>query len=80
MGSVAWRVDSIPSDHHIFAIWLALQPFDDIQLDLGLSLAIQLHLVREQAHLFSHAVDGFGHTGARDDNVTVGVTKTTHKI
>ncbi len=45
------RANSIPSDHHIFAIWLGLQAFHDIQLDLGLSLAIELHLIREQAHL-----------------------------
>lgn len=75
-----WSLDSIPSHHHIFAIWLALQAFDDVQLDLGLCLSIELHLVREQAHLSGHTLDGFGHTRARDDDVTVGRTNTTDTI
>lgn len=43
--------DGIPSDHYIFAIPLALEPFDGVELDLGLGFAIELHLIREQAHL-----------------------------
>lgn len=65
--------DYIPSDHHIFAVWLGLQAFDGFQLDLGLSLPIQLHLISEKAHLSGQMVDGLWHTGARDRDVTVGV-------
>lgn len=40
-----------PGHHHVFAVRLGLQPFHDTQLDFGLGLTVELHLVRQQANL-----------------------------
>lgn len=64
------RGETVPSDHHIFAIWLGLQAFYGLQLDLGLGLPVELHLIRQQSNLLSHCVNGLRRAGARDHNVT----------
>lgn len=69
--------DASPGHHNIFAVRLCLQTFNDVQLDFGFGLSVELHLIREQANLFGKKVNGLWNAGAGDHNVTVGSNKDT---
>lgn len=40
----------LPSDYNVFAVFLSLQSFEDIQGDLGFLLSIQVHFLGEKVH------------------------------
>jgi len=60
----------LPSNNNVFAIWLVLQPFQSRQMNLGFSLAVELHLIREQANFFCNLINGLGYVRLRYFNIT----------